>query len=155
MAAERALRALAVRCHLDRHVLPYDSHDRAVGTPRGGPTGERAAAGPFSAVVSDCRPWPGRRWGAGHLGEDARPDGDAQVTRCTELVRTDRDVTVCDRASGLESSPLRSVLTEERKGGLTGAVRCYGAAYMQDHVDRGVGLPGSWVGVVTQGRGGW
>ncbi|GAB1337348.1 hypothetical protein ACE1SV_39380 [Streptomyces sp. E-15] len=31
MAAERALRGLAVGCHLDRHVLPNDSYDRGVG----------------------------------------------------------------------------------------------------------------------------
>ena len=92
--------------------------------------GERAAAGPFSAVVSDCRPWPGRRWGAGHLVEDAKPRCVGEVTRCAEVPGADRGMTVSERDPGLAASCSRCVLTDVAERGCVGVGGCYGA-YMQ------------------------
>ncbi|GAA1931448.1 hypothetical protein GCM10009837_66490 [Streptomyces durmitorensis] len=101
MATERALFGLAVRCH----------EGGSLRFRRRPAQGERTAAG-FSAVVSDCRPWSGRRWGAGHLTKDAKPGRHGLVTECAQLTEVFWKVTVCDCVIRQAARPSRARVTD-------------------------------------------
>lgn len=127
-SAERALPGLAVCCHEGatsfRTAAGAGTRRSAVTRPAAAHTGGAGRRRTFSAVVSGCRPWPGRRWGAEHLVEDAKPEREGLVTPCTEVAPLDRPATASDRNSGPESPTSHGVMTDGGNPGQPGVRRC-------------------------------